>query len=629
MGTLDAALLINLLGFTVGVALYSMLAVMVLRHRPAGSMEKFSTLLITTSVLGLLWNLGELYLFIVRDFSDAGVSPLLTALSYSALGFLPSVVVHSSQDEDSRSPIVMIAAYALSITAAVLHFTSALTAGAAPSPAALQLLTVGSAALALLLFISNFRQPAGKKAMWAAALLIFAASSLHLISHREGSSWIVELVAHQSSLPLALVILFQNYRFAFADLFLKRAISLILLTCVAFALYVFVAAPLLRFHETHDRDDVQAIGLILTLWIATALAYPALHKFAVWLVDTVLLNRADYKELELELAHRIEPLESVDRIADAVCRRLSEVLTADKAVWTETDAEPASVRYAPVRFTSADAAVFIPTAEAPVYRIVLGEFRGGRRLLSDEKAMLDSVALLTARRIDALRVTHERCEQDLREQEFSKLAAEAQLTALRAQINPHFLFNALTTIGYLIRTAPDKAFDTLLDLTRLLRRVLRSTGEFCTLGDEMKLIENYLDIEKARFEERLAVEIQVPPDIENIRIPALVLQPIVENAIKHGISENARGGSVRLTAAIENRGVNTVLKLAVFDSGPGKEPADDENSAGVGLRNVRERLAAHYGDAASLTVRSDFPRGTLAVITLPVAADSLRSKVRI
>src|SRR5437667_8000514 len=129
------------------------------------------------------------------------------------------------------------------------------------------------------------------------------------------------------------------------------------------------------------------------------------------------------------------------------------------------------------------------------------ECYGGLRLLSDEIVVLEAVALVAARRIDVLRVSHERYEQKFREQEFAKLAAEAQLTALRSQVNPHFLFNALTTLGYLIKTSPEKAYDTLLRLTRLLRGVLNSTGEFCTLGEEIRLIESYLDIEHARFEE--------------------------------------------------------------------------------------------------------------------------------
>ena len=183
--------------------------------------------------------------------------------------------------------------------------------------------------------------------------------------------------------------------------------------------------------------------------------------------------------------------------------------------------------------------------------------------------MLESAALLTARRIDALRVTHERCEQEIREQEFSKLATEAQLSALRAQINPHFLFNALTTIGYLIQTAPEKAFSTLMRLTQLLRGVLRSTGEFSPLREELKLIDSYLEIEHARFEERLEININVPKELEEIRVPSLILQPLVENAIKHGISKTKQGGKVEIFAKLQPQKDNVLLVLTVTDSGAG------------------------------------------------------------
>src|SRR5206468_9395549 len=120
---------------------------------------------------------------------------------------------------------------------------------------------------------------------------------------------------------------------------------------------------------------------------------------------------------------------------------------------------------------------------------------------------LDAIAMLVGRRIDAIRLAHERYDSRIREQEIGKLATEAELRALRAQINPHFLFNALTTIGYLIQTAPQRAFDTLMRLTSLLRSVLRSEGELTTLGREIELVESYLEIERARFEDRLRMSI--------------------------------------------------------------------------------------------------------------------------
>ncbi len=618
MDSLNAALLVNLLGFSVGIALYAMLAMMVVRHRSGSLAASINLLLLTTSALGFFWNLSELYSHVQQDFGGEVLPPILVAIGFSALGFLPSVVVHSAQADEAGTHWLTYAAYGLSTFAAVLHFQAAFVHTPVPSELALRTQTFGSLALVVGLLLFNFRQTLEKKAIWASALLVFAVSTLHLSGTGEGSAWYVELIAHQSSLPLALVILYQNYRFAFADLFLKRAISLILLTAVAFGLYVAVAAPLLQFHAAHERNDVQAIGIILALWIATALVYPALHKFAVWLVDTVILRRPDYEKLQTELTRSIDKLDSTDDVLTEVCRTLSRALTAQTGNWTELPESTSSIGLVSANFTPGDCRIFVPTAEAPFYQINLAEFQGGRRLLSDEIMMLDAISLLTARRIDVLRVSHERYNQKFREQEFAKLATEAQLTALRSQINPHFLFNALTTLGYLIKTSPDKAFDTLLRLTQLLRGVLKATGEFSTLGQEIELIESYLDIERARFEEKLSVGIDVAENLRNIKVPSLILQPLVENAIKHGISENKNGGEIRITASMVDQNGESLLHLSVWDSGAGKNGKKTNGSDGVGIRNIRQRLESYYGKKAGVTLTVQNDKGTEAAVDLMI-----------
>ena len=616
MNALNPASLINLLGFTVGVALYALLLAMVVRHRRAKS--SFDLLLLAAAVLGLLWNAGELFIFITQDFGRIRISPLVTAVSYSALGFLPSVVVHSAwkNSENKHGKLLTVTAYGLSLFAAILHLRSAITLDFAPSDSALQVLSVGAIALLIGLFIFNFKQAFEKKIIWMSALTVFALSALHLSGEAEGNSWLVELVAHQSSLLIAFVILLQDFRFAFADLFLKRALSLVLVTAAAFGLYIFVAAPLLHYHETHDRNDTQAIAIILSLWVTTALVYPKLHDFAVWLVDKIILRRADYAELRVSLARTFEKQENIEDVLETLRRELSLALTAREVDWTEIGRGENNLPA--INYTSNDAKVFVPVGESPFYLVSLKNFAGGRKLLSDEVEMLEAIALLAARRIDALRVTHERCETEIREQEFSKLATEAQLSALRAQINPHFLFNALTTIGYLIQTSPDKAFATLMKLTQLLRGVLSSTKEFSALEDEMRLIESYLDIEHARFEERLRVKITISPDALKIRVPSLILQPLVENAVKHGIAASSKGGEVSISAKLETEDGRVFINLTVANTG-----ADFvvKRENGVGLNNVEQRLRNYYGDAASLKIESRMNEGTLVKLKFPTTSE--------
>jgi two-component system LytT family sensor kinase len=266
------------------------------------------------------------------------------------------------------------------------------------------------------------------------------------------------------------------------------------------------------------------------------------------------------------------------------------------------------------------ATVVLPTTDPPRYVILVAGLSGGRRILSDDRATLEAISVVVARRIDAIRITDERYEREIREQEMGKLASQAELRALRAQVNPHFLFNALTTIGYLIQTAPPRAFETLMQLTSLLRAVLRSEGEFTTLGRELEMIGSYLDIERARFEQRLRVIIDVPASLRNIRVPPLVLQPLVENAVKHGIAPLRAGGEVRVRATIERTGARTrSLLLVVQDTGAGAtvEALRLGREGGVGLRNVERRLAGQYGSEASLTVHSLAGQGTTVEIRMP------------
>jgi len=258
----------------------------------------------------------------------------------------------------------------------------------------------------------------------------------------------------------------------------------------------------------------------------------------------------------------------------------------------------------------------LSTTDEPAFEIVVADLAGGRRLLSDDEDLAESIAALAARRIDQVRLTTERYARRVHDEEMQKLAAEAELKALRAQINPHFLFNALTTIGYLIDDSPAKALDTLMRLTSLLRGVLRPDGEWTTLGRELELVEHYLDIERARFEERLRVSIEVPRGLRHLAIPALLVQPLVENAVKHGVAPSVRGGDVRVTAALTADTPHAAMRITVWNTGA--PLAATARPDGVGLANVEQRLRGHFGDQATLRVMRDSAGATVASIELPV-----------
>lgn len=657
MNEINIASLINLLGYTMGIALYAMLLVMVLKH-PAQStgtpefapLSLRNGLLPLTAVLGLLWNIGALTMYGLKGLGYVASHPIVSAISFTALGFLPAVVVHSvlraRKDQNQVSRWIKIAAYGLSATAGVLHFFEAMNAGVGPSLWSLRFLTFGYVVLLVVLFLSTRRQEGGHKALWASALAVFAVSALHL-GHHSGANadpWFVELTGHHASLPLVLAILYEDYRFAFADIFLKRALALLVLVALAFGLYIGVVSPLLMKQNSQGQIDPRSVGILLSLWVATALLYPWLHRVVVRFVDTIVLRRVDYGKLRADVAQLLTTCETPEEVMDQVSRVLALAVSAREIRWThvpddgtapalisrnangtQLDHETASSDSVTILEGSRNkgASVNIPTAEPPYYRFEIGVLAGGRRLLSDDIAMLEAVAVMVARRIDALRVTHERCEQSLREQEIHKLATEAQLRALRAQVNPHFLFNALTTIGYLVQTAPERALETLMKLTSLLRGVLRTEEEFVTLEQEMQLIASYLDIERARFEERLRVVIDVPRELLPVRVPSLLVQPLVENAIKHGITPSRFGGEVRIQARIERtlEGADRFLEITVSDSGIGASEIELARGRrrGLGLNNIEERLRCYGGQSASLRVDSVLGEGTVVALKLPLS----------
>ena len=206
-----------------------------------------------------------------------------------------------------------------------------------------------------------------------------------------------------------------------------------------------------------------------------------------------------------------------------------------------------------------------------------------------------------------------RIEHRLQEQE--KLIMAAKVEALASQINPHFLFNTLTSISSLIRSQPETARMLIVKLSGLLRRLLRSHEHFVTLREELASIDEYLDIEKVRFGPSLIVTKDISPDSLDVVVPSMLLQPLVENSIKHGLSRRVGGGCITIRSHREDgRAI-----IEVLDNGSGMSEADLDRArvVGIGLRNVDERLRVIYGENYFLKLRSAPGQGTCARIEIP------------
>lgn len=562
----DVSLYIHVIGFTMGIVLYAMLGVMAWQGRK-----------------NVRWP-GK-----VLSEPTGSERPLLL-LTVAALGV------------------------ALSIAANVLHLRAILHTDAG-SPAAWKMwawiTVIGYAALMALIAVYMWKLTPVQRSISIAAMAVFAVSALHMIQGGDVGSSIPlwgELVVHYAPLPLVAALLYQEYRFALADVFFKRTVGLIILVVIATGAYLVA-----------KQSGSQAVTI--SLWIGTALLYPLLQQSVNQFVDRRILRRSTAREVRIRLASAIDNEDSIEVILDTACIILRDALTARWVTWSahrkddDVKSRREAYRYPPYILMD------VSVSENPTYSIAVGELAGGRRLLSGDMDVLEIVSLDVARRIDAVRMTEERFERTSREAEALALATEAELKALQAQLNPHFLFNALTTVGHLIQIAPDRALSTLLRLTDLLRAVLRKTsGDFVPLQDEILLIEAYLAIERERFEERLTTHIDVSQSVMAWPIPPLLIQPLVENAIKHGIAPLSAGGDVTIKASVSKRSDGEeVLLVSVTDTGAGvaMRKMMRGKRQGVGLSNIERRMEQLYGKAASMSVSSEPGEGMKVELEIP------------
>jgi two-component system, LytTR family, sensor kinase len=191
--------------------------------------------------------------------------------------------------------------------------------------------------------------------------------------------------------------------------------------------------------------------------------------------------------------------------------------------------------------------------------------------------------------------------------------SHAELENLKSQLHPHFLFNSLHTIGVLMQEDVEAASHLLVSLGDLLRMALERRENEITLRSELEFVGKYLEIEQTRFHDRLKVRMDVPPDLLGVYVPSLALQPLVENAIKHGISVDSAAGRLEIAAQRNNGRVS----LRVRDDGPGLAPGS-RLRFGVGLTNVQSRLKQLYGEESSLELTRGDGRGCEAIITIPL-----------
>lgn len=267
--------------------------------------------------------------------------------------------------------------------------------------------------------------------------------------------------------------------------------------------------------------------------------------------------------------------------------------------------------YSVIKFTSNNKQVFFVCAPFLVSNV---GFEGVLGLKVKSEKSIDSYFWEFAKELSDLLSTQ------IELHKLNKLAEEASVAefkALRAQIEPHFLFNALNTIASFCRTNPVRARELIIDLSNYFRQTLKRAEDFVLLKDEIEFLQSYLSIEKARFGERLKLIIDIPEDMMNIKMPVFILQPIIENSIKHGILPKPEGGSVLVKASY----IKDEVVFSIEDTGLGmeKEKLAEVTTIwpGIGLKNVNERLKLLYGEDHELNIDTNLNYGTKVSFLIP------------
>jgi len=463
------------------------------------------------------------------------------------------------------------------------------------------------------------RQRSGRRWMLGLYGMMFALVFLIVGAHYANMALAEAFSFLGSTMPLIFMFTatYHESRFEFFDVFIKRGV-LVLNTTIVLTVLFWLVLPVLESIELGwARPWAYAVVML-----PVALTAPWIYRKTGQWLDNKWLGR------------RLTPVEAIKRfVSDLGC-------SCDRGtVVAKAEAGLSEIFDAPVRINldlseapdlDFDCVLDVPVManEQRAGAILMGRRANQVPYFSQDLELLDSLANVFSYVLETVELYEKKQEQEQLTREMSLQASRSELKALRAQINPHFLFNALNAIAGLIHKDPLRADQTVEQLADIFRYTLRgSESEWALLEDEMDFARSYLEVERARFGEKLQVKVEAAADVSGLRIPTMMVQTLVENAVKHGVARVRGPSAVELSA----RRDNDVLVIDVADSGPGFD--DDAGSGrarsshgrkpgGFGLHNVRERLAGHFGDRAELSVRRD-RRREMTVVSLIMPVESL------
>lgn len=429
--------------------------------------------------------------------------------------------------------------------------------------------------------------------------------------------------------------LFFFAKFRSSDVLIKHSLRVVAAACLglwtSFFLLQTLPALAARFSV---YPQAAVLGFAAANIAALLILFALVDRLIVNAVHCWMLQQPDYRIALTETWEEMARVESEAEVFGVADRRVSKVLAIATARVLRRGEIPGIEAHAganvgqfwelpcddPCRriLPGHDVDVLVPVRVHGEIRYVMTVAPGAARrsLLNSELTFVQNVACQIGSRLEALAHERERLERQGREATLRQLAAQAELKALRAQINPHFLFNSLNTVADLIVTDPAKAETMTVLLAKVFRHVLmQSDRQLTRVGEEMDFLRTYLSIEEVRFGDRLRVTMDVDPAVSRETIPSLILQPVVENAIKHGLAPKIGEGNLSIVADWDG----DFVRLAVEDDGVGPDAAVDSkpNGSGVGLKIIAERLRALYDDRASLSIEKAAVCGSRVTILIP------------
>ncbi|MBV8847690.1 MAG: histidine kinase [Bryobacterales bacterium] len=625
MSTLHELQIVNILGHSAGAIIFGIFVYLLLRDR-AGASIRGSWLSVAAAGLAFLWNGGSLGVLIATT-RNSEYTNIVVSFSFAVLSLLPAVLLHLSL-EGSFRPVIG-AGYALSLSSVGMHLLELFRPGRLFQQRALLLITFGFAVLTLLsagaIIIRG--SVAGKarvsRLFGAMFLCLFAMSFVHFGSGHPAHAWSSELILHHAGIPIALFVLLQDYRFVLLDAFV-RFLANVFVAAILTVVAVRITFPWIMADERISENPIKEAVLLLSLCILLIAFALARGEVQRWLTKVVFrrpeldaalqeieskgssfATEADFVKWASGYLGRFVSSDRVEAVPDHVVKLHPEISCL---VFPALSSDVAALRHAP-ELAWAEVIVPLPSGPTESRYLLFGRRKGGRRYLSEDLQALSRLTAAIMAQIDRFRNL-----------EMQRLVSEAELRALQSQINPHFLFNALNALYGIIPRSAQGARKTVVHLSEIFRYFLQSERRFIALADEMEIIKAYLEIERLRLGPRLEVEIDLDEAALPVQIPVLSIQPLVENAIKHGLAPKEGPGLLRLFTKVED---GRVL-ITVEDNGThiqDDERIHDRAGAGVGLANVKRRLQLCYGVQADLAIEAG-PTGTRVQFAVPAAVNS-------